>query len=207
MTETEVPDIVDTSPIEGETVYGGFTALAESALPGPANLLIPTDQVSTIGVSISPANGGPAVFKARNVDTLDGVSVAALPVGNYSAVWTLTDSNGDVRLVQTRFFERRGLAPPAARTGISCKLTGKRHNLIRCAITFANTRADGTVRVRITRGGHVVGLGQGEVKDGKATVTMHELRRVSTGGWRVTLVLSQPHRQTQTTVLTPQTLF
>src|SRR4029077_14184907 len=128
-----------------------------------------------------------------------------LRVGNYIATWTLTDSNGDVRLAQTRFFERAGRGPAPARTGISCKLTGKRHNLVRCAITFANTRASGTVRVRITRGGHVVALGHGKVSKGKATVRMRELRRVSKGPWRVTLALSQ-HKQTQTTVLTPKTL-
>jgi hypothetical protein len=206
-TQTEVPDIVDTSPIEGETVYGGFTALAESGLPGPANSLISTDPVSKIAVDIAPASGGRPVFTARNVDTLDGVSVGPLPVGNYTATWTLTDSNGDVRLAQTRFFERAGLGPAPARTGISCNLTGRHHKLVHCAITFANTRASGTVRVRITRGGHMVALGQGKVSKGKATLTMSELRHVTKGAWRVTLVLSQPHKQTQTTTLKPQTLF
>ncbi|HUE25789.1 MAG TPA: hypothetical protein VMP89_03375 [Solirubrobacteraceae bacterium] len=206
VTETEVPDIEDTSPVEGETVYGQFTALAESGLPGPANSQIPTDPVTAIGLSIQPVSGGAPVFSARNVDTLNGVAVGPLRVGNYIATWTLIDSNGDVRLAQTRFFERAGRGPAPARTGISCKLTGKRHNLVRCAVTFANTRASGTVRVRITRGGHVVALGQGKVGRGKATVTMRELRRVSKGAWRVTLVLSQ-HKQTQTTVLTPKTLF
>jgi hypothetical protein len=36
---------------------------------------------------------------------------------------------------------------------------------------------------------------------------MHLLRRVTRGAWRVTLVLSRPHRQPQTTVLKPKTLF
>ena len=207
LTQVEVPDIEDTSPIEGETVYGKFTALAESGLAGPDNSLIPTDPVSTIAVSIAPANGGAPVFTARNVDTPNGVSVGPLRDGNYTATWTLTDANGDVRLAQTRFIQRAGRPPAPGKTHISCKLTGKSQNLVRCAIAFANVKASGTARVRITRGGHVVAFGQGKVRNGKATVTMPELRRVSNGAWQVTLVLSQPHKQPQTTVLKPKTLF
>ena len=39
------------------------------------------------------------------------------------------------------------------------------------------------------------------------TITMRELRRVGKGAWRVTLVVSQPHKRTQTIVLSPKTLF
>ena len=146
------------------------------------------------------------MFTARNVDTLDGVSVGPLPPGSYLANWTLIDSNGDLRLEQTRFFERPGQAP-VAKTGISCQLVGTNPDQVGCIVTFANTRAAGTVRVRITRGGHLVAQGKGKVTDGVASVTMRELRRVSKGAWRVTLVLSQRHTATLRTVLKPKTLF
>lgn len=206
LTQTEVPDVVDTSPVQGETVYGKFTVVAESALIGPNNALIPTDPFSRIGVSIAPANGGAPVFTARNVDTLNGVTAGPLHVGKYIATWTLTDTNGDVRLGQTRFIQRAGLPQPR-RTGITCKLTGKGRNRVRCSITFANAKVSGTARVTIARAGHVVAKGQAKVKAGKATLTMRVLRRVSKGAWKVTLALSQPHRPAQTTVLRPKTLF
>jgi hypothetical protein len=206
LTQTEVPDIVDTSPVEGETIYGKFTVVAESALAGPDNSLIPTDPISTIGVSITRASGGAPVFKARNVDTLNGVTAGPLPTGKYVATWTLTDSNGDIRLGQTRFIQRAGHALPR-RTGISCKLTGTAHNRVHCSITFANASAAGTVRVTIARASRVLATGQAKVKRGGATLTMRRLRRVSKGAWKVTLVLAQPHRPTQTAVLRPKTLF
>src|SRR5207302_81041 len=45
-TETEVPDIADTSPMEGETMYGRFTALAESAFAFSTGEALPTDAVT-----------------------------------------------------------------------------------------------------------------------------------------------------------------
>src|SRR5438067_3336360 len=53
-TQTEVPDIENTSPMQGESVYGFFVALAESGLPGPHNTVIPTDASSKIAQSIAP---------------------------------------------------------------------------------------------------------------------------------------------------------
>jgi hypothetical protein len=39
----------------------------------------------------------------------------------------------------------------------------------------------------------VVALGHGRVRNGHARITMRELRQVSTGPWRATLVLSRRH--------------
>jgi hypothetical protein len=207
-TETEVPDFADTSPIEGETVYGGFTVLAESALAGPDNSLLPTDAFTRIAVSIAPSSGGRPVFTARNVDTPTGVQAAPLPVGKYTVTWTLTDANGDVRIGQTRFIEASGAPPTSAGVRIGCKLLAIDHKRVRCTIRFAAHHASGTIHVRIARRGKVVALGKGKVRSGKATITMRVLRRVRKGAWRVTIVFSQPHKgTTQTIVLSPKKLF
>jgi len=105
-TQTEVPDVEDTSPIQGETVYGGFRAIAQSGLPGPNHTIVPTDASSRIAVSIARATGGPPVFTRRNVDTGGGVAVPALAPGSYRATWTLSDANGDTRTITTRFVEQ-----------------------------------------------------------------------------------------------------
>ncbi len=212
LTQTEVPDVEDTSPMQGEIVYGAFTALAESGLPGPGNTIIPTDSISKIAVSIAPAAGGAPVFTSGNVDTASGVPVNALSPRTYKATWTLTDANGDIRTVTTRFIEEPGLQGPQGPPGprgpagprgpkpkVRCKLThhGKK---IKCSVTFPKAKkTKGKLQVRITRGGHVAALGTARVSRGKATVTLRELRRIIHGAWTITLVLSQPHNAASTT--------
>ena len=56
-TQTEVPDVLDTSPMQGETVYGAFTALAETGLPGPDNSTVADRQHVLVAISIAPAGG------------------------------------------------------------------------------------------------------------------------------------------------------
>jgi len=46
------------------------------------------------------------VFSAPNVNTRNGVKVSGLRSGTYTAIWTLTDANGDTRTVVTQFFEQ-----------------------------------------------------------------------------------------------------
>jgi hypothetical protein len=98
LTETEVPNIHVSTPLNDETLYGGFTALARTgvALPGRARLQLSLRVVSS---------RGRAVVKVRNVNTRRGVHVGALSPGRYGAIWTLTDFNGDTRTVETAFVE------------------------------------------------------------------------------------------------------
>jgi hypothetical protein len=211
-TTTAVPDVENTSPIQGEIVYGPFTVLAESGLPGPNNTVIPTDATSTVNVAITPSAGGPPVFTSGNVDTIDGLPVPALAPGTYSAKWLLTDANGDTRVVTTRFIEEpgaaavaglRGPAGPQGKPGvagptptISCTI---HHNQITCTVTFKKARdTKGTVSMRISRGGHMVALGRARISRGKASLRMRELRRNARGRWTITLVLSRPGQPTMT---------
>jgi hypothetical protein len=199
LTQTEVPDVEDTSPIEGENLYGKFTALAESGLPGPANSLFPTDLFTRIALTIARASDGSPAFTAQNVDTATGVSVSGLVPGAYTATWALTDANGDTRIVGTRFNEQLRSGPKA---NAACKLAGRLHHEIRCTVGFPQLPAPaGTVRIRVTRVGNVIALGHGRLRQGKATITMRMLRQVSKGAWRITLVLSQPHKRAETVTL------
>ena len=200
-TQTEVPDVEDTSPIEGETMLGKFVALAESGLPGPNNSVLPTDATSAIALVITRASGGSPVFIAHNVDTANGVSVSGLKPGTYKANWTLSNPNDDTRTVMTRFVE---LASPQGRKArgprpkVTCVL--ERHGKIKCTVTFPKARStSGMLRMRIARGTHLVALGHARVKHGKATVTMRQRRHVKRGAWKITLVLAQPHHAASTT--------
>jgi hypothetical protein len=190
MTETEVPDIVDTSPIDGETMYGRFTALAESGLALPTNQLIPTDVITRISLTIRTALGA-KVLTVGNVDTLRGAKVPALVPGNYIAVWKLTDFNGDSRVAATRFVEDRGRIGPGPPARVACAFSGSG---IRCRIRFpGNGEIRGQLRMRLTHGGVIVGLGHGTVRRGRATITMAVLGSGSAGAWRATLVLTRAH--------------
>jgi hypothetical protein len=189
-TETEVPDIEDTSPMEGETVYGHFTALAESGLALPDNELIPTDAVTKVSLSIFTTHGR-RVLAIRNADTRRGVSVPALVPGKYEAIWKLTDSNGDARFVTTRFIVQRGRAGRGPATHVRCR-TGRGRRII-CGVRFpAYRQIRGSVAMRLSRGGTLVSLGHAALRRGRATLTMARLLTPRSGAWRATLVLSGP---------------
>jgi hypothetical protein len=213
-TFTSVSTLANTSPMEAETMYGTFTALAEASEGTPP-----------IALSISKSGGGPVVFGASNVDTTGGASVSALESGTYTATWTIGDPNGDTRTVTTRFIEQPALQGPGGNQGktgpqgvtgaqgptgprgpagpkpsVSCKLTGKKHNKIRCTVKFP-TSTHGVVQLSISRGAHVAALGHGQLRHGATTVTMRELRRLNAGAWTLTIVLSAGHRHAQTSTL------
>ncbi len=197
-TQTEVPDIENTSPLDAETLYGTFTALAQSGLPGPNNSVTPTDSTSKIALTIRKASGGGVVFHAKNVDTANGVSVKGVKPGTYKATWVLSDANGDTRTMTTRFIEQPGLnkAKPL-RAMVTCKLV--RNHKIKCSITFMSNTTKGRLRVALSRGGKVAALGHGSVSHGKAQLTLRETRRIARGRWTMTLVLTQPHQAAKTT--------
>jgi hypothetical protein len=225
-TQTEVPDVTDTSPMQGETVDGPFVAIAESGLPGSNNSVTPTDSTSKIALSIAKASGGAAVFTATNVDTATGEAVTTLAPGTYKAAWTLTDANGDTRTVTTRFVELpanqgpkgdqgpQGQQGPKGNTGprgprgpagpkprVSCHLT--KHHKVSCKVSFPKSKhTSGDVRMALARGSKVVALGHGAVKRGHGTITLRGLGRISRGRWTATIVLSRHGKATRTTWMT-----
>jgi hypothetical protein len=195
-TVTEVADIADTSPMEGETMYGKFTALAET-----------TDGKSPVSLTITPASGGKSVAGSSNVNTPNGSPISGLKPGNYTATWVVRNPNGDTRTVTTRFIEQAGLQGPSGKQGSSPKVkchqaTGKHnHHAMKCNVAFAKAaNAHGTVRMRVTRGSSVAALGHGRLHNGSTTVQMRELRSLNSGTWRITLVYSSGRTQRTVTM-------
>ena len=215
-TMTEVAGVANSSPMEGETMYGNFTALAEAS-----------DGHSPIALSIAPSEGGLSVFTAANVDTAAGTTVSGLPPGTYRATWTVSDPNGDTRTVTSRFIEQPGLQGPPGLQGalgsqgaqgppgaqgkqgpagpkpkVTCKLVGRHHGKIKCKVKFrATTSLEGTLRLRLGDGARVAALGHGQLKHGVATVTMRELHRLKSRALRLVLVVSRAHRGSETLTL------
>ena len=196
---TEVADIADTSPMEGETMYGKFTALAET-----------TDGTSPVSLTITPAGGGKPVAGASNVNTANGSAIRGLKPGNYTATWVVRNANGDTRTVSTRFIEQSGLQGPRGKQGppgrspkVKChQVTGKHsHKAMKCNVAFAKAAdAHGMVRMRVTRGSSVAALGHGQLHNGTTTVQMRELRSLNGGTWRITLVYSSGRTQRTVTM-------
>jgi hypothetical protein len=102
-TETEVPNIERTTPLDGETLYGAFIAIAQTGLPGANGSVASTN--ASVALTIVKASSGHRVFGAINVATAQGAAVGALDPGVYVATWVLTDANGDTRTVRTGFVE------------------------------------------------------------------------------------------------------
>jgi hypothetical protein len=227
-TETLVPDIEDTSPMEGETVYGGFTALAETGVTSAINSIVPTDSNSQVSLSITPVGSNTPVYSPNpdNVDTPNGVTVPALRPGNYDATWVVTDVNGDTRTVTTRFLEQSALqgsqgpqgppgpqgaagaqgpqgpqGPPGPKPKVTCTL--EKHNKIKCTVSFPKAKdVRGTVAAVITRNGRIVALGHARLARGAATLNLSELRVRTRGTWQITLVLSRPKNAATTQTMT-----
>jgi hypothetical protein len=196
-TVTEVADVADTSPIEGETMYGSFTAIAEA-----------TDGSSPITLTIKQGTktvSGPS----SNVDTANGITVSGLPNGSYQAIWTVSNPNGDTRTETTRFIQASALIGPPGKTGppgprgpqgppgpkpkITCKLV--KHHDIKCTVTFPKPANDkGTLRVALASGRRIVALGHGRLRHGSATLTMRALHRITAGRLTMTLVISRARR-------------
>lgn len=188
-TVTEVADVVNTSPLDGETMYGSFTALA-----------LASDGHSPISLKITRATGGKAVFSSKNVDTPNGVSVKGLKPGAYAALWTVTDANGDSRRVTTRFIEQPGTQGPRGPRGpqgkagptphVHCSLVGHKHRRIVCHVSFAKSaNAHGELWMKIAHGSSLAALGHSWLHHGAATVSMRQLRPLGRRSWWMTFVV------------------
>lgn len=121
LTETEVPDISTTSPIDGETVYGRFTARAQASFLGPHDVAIPSGY--PVSLTFEPASGKRRPITIDNVNTRSGTPIKSLRPGTYDAIWTWRDFTGDSRTIGTTFVEEpangsRGATSGAAKPAI-----------------------------------------------------------------------------------------
>ena len=103
LTETAVPELEGTAPSQDAILSGSFTALAQTALPGPNGSVIAAG--GTVALTIANA-AGHVVFSSPNVATASGAPVGGLAAGVYHARWVLSDRNGDTRTVRTTFVEQ-----------------------------------------------------------------------------------------------------
>jgi hypothetical protein len=95
---------VGTAPSDDATVYGTFTALAQTGLPSRTRGLYAGG--APVALSVTRSGSARAAFHARNVDTARGVTVRGLRPGVYTARWVVSDANGDTRTVTTRFIQQ-----------------------------------------------------------------------------------------------------
>ena len=93
-TLAEVGKVTRTQPLSGETMYGSFTARV-TATDGHPEVLLSIERARKV------------VLRLGNADTARGVRVKGLAPGNYVALWTVRDVNGDTRTVSTAFTEHR----------------------------------------------------------------------------------------------------
>jgi hypothetical protein len=207
-TVTGVAGVADTFPLNGETMFGSFTALADATAGSPP-------------IALAITQGGSTVFSSSNVDTASGVSVPALSPGLYTATWIVSSANGDTNTFQTRFVEQPALqgaqgpqgpqgaqgppgpqgpqGPPGPKPIVKCHLV--KHHKIKCTVTFPkHHKKHGIVRLAVSRGGKLVALGHATVNAGRATLTMRELRTRSHGAWQVVVVFSRTVKASTNTV-------
>jgi hypothetical protein len=103
LTETEVADISSTSPIDGETLYGRFTARAQASFVGPDDEVIPSGY--PISLTVTRANSTEPAIRLNDVNTVSGTPIKTLKPGTYDATWTWQDFTGDSRTIATTFTE------------------------------------------------------------------------------------------------------
>jgi hypothetical protein len=115
LTQTEAADITSTSPVDGETLYGRFTARAQAGFLGPNNEVIPSGY--PIALTVFPAKGAKPTLRVKDVNTQSGTPVKSLKPGTYEAFWTWHDANGDARTIATSFVEEPANGP--TNSGIS----------------------------------------------------------------------------------------
>lgn len=103
VTITSVPSLQGEAPADDATVYGRFTALAQTGVTGPHGGTVPV--AAAVSLSISPAGSHAVAWHAVNVAVSGGVAVRGLASGVYDATWVVRDSNGDTRTVKTTFVQ------------------------------------------------------------------------------------------------------
>jgi hypothetical protein len=103
LTETSVPVLEGEAPLNDETVYGAFRALAQTGVAGANGSVLPAS--ATVALKIALAGSPATVWSSPDVAAAQGVPVANLPAGVYNATWVVRDANGDTRTVKTTFIQ------------------------------------------------------------------------------------------------------
>jgi hypothetical protein len=146
LTQTEVADISNTSPIDGETIYGRFTARAQASFLGPDNQEIPSGY--PVALTIIRAKATKPAVEVGDVNTASGTPIKSLKPGTYYAIWTWHDFNGDSHTISTSFVEepasgsKQSVSATAART-VNCPLA---RSTIVCGMGYGLLHRNGVIR-------------------------------------------------------------
>jgi hypothetical protein len=70
-------------------------------------------------------------------------------------------------------------------------------------VSFPRGSKHGIVRLAVSRGGKLVALGHATLSNGRARLTMNELRVRKHGSWQVTVVFSRTVKGSTNTVTVP----
>ena len=82
-----------------------------------------------------------------------------------------------------------GQIQPKTNATVACTRIGTGH--VRCTMRIkGGSGISGTVTMRLTHGKTLVALGTGQIKRGKATLTMHLLRKMTPGSYTVSMVIT-----------------
>jgi hypothetical protein len=164
LTQTEVADISSTSPLDGETLYGRFTARARAAFLGPNDVVIPSPY--PISLAIISASGRKKAIIVNDVNTASGTPIKSLRPGTYDAIWTWRDFNGDARTIVTSFVEEpanRSAGPGTAVAKKTVKSALGRSGIVcgsRCALASGEPVAGPLQSSSRNRGSFTISLGR-----------------------------------------------
>jgi hypothetical protein len=226
-TVATVASVANTSPAQGESTYGTFTALAEASEAEPTielsiakasggSAVFTSSNVDTpSGVAVSglqpgaykatwklvDANGDTRTQTTRFIEQ-SGVQGERGPQGERGETGSQGASGAQGASGPTGATGATGPQGPAgAKPSIACKLTGKKHDHIKCTVSYPKTVL-GTVRLTVRSGAHIAALGSAKLRGGVASLTMRELRRLKAGRFTLTLVLAGQARQARTSTFT-----
>jgi hypothetical protein len=107
VTMTTPAAVIDTSPLDGENVYGA-SAVAFSDVDQPT---------APVALSFGP-RGGAQTAAAGNANSASGALITGIVAGTrYTATWVATGPNGDTTTYGTRFNGQAGTSGTAGPTG------------------------------------------------------------------------------------------
>ncbi len=229
-TVASVASVANTSPAQGESTYGTFTSLAQASEGEPkielsiakasgGSAVFTSSNVDTpSGVTVSglepgaykatwklvDANGDSRTQTTRFIEQSGvqgerGAQGERGETGSQGAAGAQGASGSTGSMGATGATGPQG--PAAPKPSIACKLTGKKHNHIKCTVSYPKTVL-GTVQLTVKSGAHIAALGSAKLRGGVASLTMRELRRLKAGRLTLTLVLAAHARHARTSTFT-----
>lgn len=233
-TTLNIPSFLFTSPLDGQSVAGTFTAYADTVGPRPQSITL------TIFTRNADGSNGAQAGLPLTVDPASGVSVAGLPAGRYNAVWKLTDSNADTQTLRNQLIVQpggsqsstgaQGLTGPAGAIGppgppgtkggtgpqgpagpsgvgvqgVKCKAKLKGRKVSVKCSIITTRSLRTTMTVALVRGRALYAIGTGRSRGRRTVIRLRPVRLVPRGRYSAVVAFDQAGLERRT--LTPLTL-